>query len=56
MAHEFWIEAGARNIREATASTSRCRFMRALRAPIDNIDLVACVVIVALIVIYQVTP
>lgn len=55
-AHEYWINAGARNIAETTASAGRCRFMRRWRAPIDNLDLIVCAVIVALIVAYEVTP
>ncbi len=53
--HNYWIAAGARNIAETTASAGKCRFLRRVPRAIDNLHLLACAVIVALVVLYEVT-
>lgn len=53
--HPFWLNAGARNITETTASTGRCPFMRRLPRVVDVVDLIVCGALVLAMIVYAVT-
>lgn len=55
-AHPYWLNAGARNIVDTTASTGRCPFMRKLPRVVDVLDLIVCAALIVAMIAYAVLP
>ena len=54
---QFWLNAGARNIRSTTQEAQRCRFMRPIRRRFltRNADYILSAVVLATMILYAVT-